>query len=122
MRNSVRVSLYENLSLANQLSGIYGHVKDLSGTDRDVRLDPFEPNVSMVVVGGKLSFNRAGPVSIDRPLSLELFDVELLAPTGEDGLRMPGVLGDHQQTVLDLLLRRKVPVMVEPAQAAEQES
>ena len=122
VRNSVRVGLYENVALANQFSGIYGHVKDLSGTDRDVRLDPFEPNVSMVVVGGKLSFNRAGPVSIDRPLSLELFDVELLAPTGEDGLRMPGVLGDHQQTVLDLLLRRKVPVMVEPAQAAEQES
>ncbi|MFA5939635.1 MAG: right-handed parallel beta-helix repeat-containing protein [Sinimarinibacterium sp.] len=122
VRNSVRVGLYENSSLANQLSGIYGHVKDLSGTDRDVRLDPFEPNVSMVVVGGKLSHNRAGPVSIDRPLSLELFDVELLAPTGDDGIRLRGVLGDHQETVLDLLMRKKVPVMVEPALATKQES
>lgn len=122
VRNSVRVGLYENIALANQLSGIYGHVKDLTGTDRNLRIDPFEPNVSMVVVGGKLSHNRGGPVSIDRPLSLELFDVELLAPTGDDGLRMQGVLGDHQQTVLDLLLRRKVPVMVEPALPADRKS
>jgi mannuronan 5-epimerase len=121
VRNSQRVRLYGNRAVANGLSGVYGHIKDLTGTDRNLRLDPFEQQVSLVVVGGQLTHNRSGPVTIDSPLSLELYDVELLAPTHAHGLKLTGVLGQYQHQVLDLLVRQKVPVVIEPASGAGRE-
>jgi mannuronan 5-epimerase len=115
VRNSVRVKMYNNNSIANGSAGIYGHIKDLTGTDRDLRIDPFQPTVSMVVVGGQLMHNGSGPVSIDKPLSVELFDVDLLAPIGTTGIGMKGVLGEFQHQVLDLLVRQRLPVVIEPA-------
>jgi mannuronan 5-epimerase len=107
--------MYNNNSIANGSAGIYGHIKDLTGTDRDLRIDPFQPTVSMVVVGGQLMHNGSGPVSIDKPLSVELFDVDLLAPIGTTGIGMKGVLGEFQHQVLDLLVRQRLPVVIEPA-------
>ncbi|MEC9362383.1 MAG: right-handed parallel beta-helix repeat-containing protein [Pseudomonadota bacterium] len=115
VRNSVGVKLYNNRVIANRFAGIYGHVKDLHGTDRNLQLDPFEQQVSMVVVGGQLVHNGSGPVSIDKPLSLELFDVDLLAPSSATGITLDGVLGEYQHRVLDLLVRRRRPVLIEPA-------
>lgn len=115
VRNSVRVKLYHNRAIANGASGVYGHIKDLEGTDRDLRLDPFEQTVSLVVVGGQLIHNRSGPVAIDSPLSLELHDVDLLAPTKSTGLRVPGILGQFHHELLELLVRQRVPVVIEPA-------
>src|SRR5690606_3745814 len=114
VRNSVRIQMYNNQAIANQFAGIYGHVKDLHGTDRNLELDPFEQNVSMVVVGGQLVHNGSGPVSIDQPLSLELFDVDMLAPSSSTGISLDGVLGENQHRVLDLLVRRRLPVLIEP--------
>ncbi|MEC9362382.1 MAG: mannuronan 5-epimerase AlgG [Pseudomonadota bacterium] len=116
VRNSVRVRLQDNRAVANGSAGVYGHIKDLHGTDRDLVLDPFEPVVSLVVVGGQLVHNGSGPVRIDQPLSLELYDVDLLAPTRIGGLGLPGVLGRHQHRLLDLLVRQRRPVIIEPAQ------
>lgn len=118
VRNSMQIRLHENHASANQLSGIYGHIKDLRGTDRDLRLDPFEQNVSMVIVGGELVHNLSAPFSIDRPLSVELYDVDLLAPARSGGIRLSGVLGEHQNQLLDLLVRQRVPVIIEPAGGA----
>lgn len=118
VRNSVRVKLYRNRAIGNGSSGIYGHIKDLRGTDRDLRLDPFEQTVSLVVVGGQLTHNHSGPVAIDSPLSLELYDVDLLAPTKSTGVQMRGVLGLFQNEVLDLLIRQRLPVVIEPAGGA----
>lgn len=115
VRNSQDLKLYNNSAVSNGLSGIYGHIKDLTGTDRDMRVDPFEAKVSLVVVGGRLTNNARGPVSIDRPLSLELYKVELLAPSSKDGLRIRGLLGEIQPQLLDLLVRQQVPVVIEPA-------
>lgn len=114
VRNSVRIKLYHNDAIANGASGIDGHVKDLTGTDRNVHLDPFMPEVSMVVVGGKLIHNGSSPVSIDKPLSLELYNVQFLAPRDSDGLKLSGVLGYFQDDVLDLLVRQRKPVVIEP--------
>jgi len=116
VRNSMRIKMYNNLSIANHFSGIYGHVKDLSGTDRNLRIDPFEQHISMVVVGGQLVHNGSSPVSIDKPLSLELYDVDLLAPASSTGISFSGVLGENQHRVLDLLLRQRLPVLIEPAE------
>lgn len=118
VRNSVRVRLYNNRCIGNGATGIYGHIKDLRGTDRNMSLDPFAPFVSMVVVGGQLTHNRSGPVFIDSPLSLELYDVDLLAPTKVAGLQLSGVLGLLQAEVLDLLVRQRVPVVIEPVSGA----
>ena len=114
LRNSTDIRLYGNEATANGLAGIYGHIKDLTGTDRDMRLDPFDPNVSMVVVGGALTYNGSGPVTIDQPLSVELYDVQMLAPRNGNGIQMTGVLGRHQGEVLDILMRRKQAVVIEP--------
>lgn len=118
VRNSQRVRLYNNHAIANGSSGIYGHIKDLTGTDRNLRLDPFSAEVSMIVFGGQLIYNGSGPIAIDQPLSLELYDVSLLAPSRPSGLHMSGVIGENQHTVLDILMRRKLPVVIEPAQGA----
>lgn len=118
VRNSERVKLYGNRSIGNGATGVYGHIKDLTGTDRDMRLDPYQRTVSLVVVGGQLTHNRSGPVSIDSPLSLEMYDVDLIAPTKATGLHLSGVLVEFQEEVLDLLVRQRVPVVIEPAGGA----
>src|SRR5690606_20568467 len=63
VRNSVNIKLYENVAMANGLMGVYGHIKDLSDTDRDIDLDPFDTKVSLIVVGGELTGNNSGPLS-----------------------------------------------------------
>ena len=119
MRNSVDIKLYDNVAVANTLAGIYGHIKDLTGTDRDLKLDPFELNISMIIVGGRLIFNGSGPVTIDRPLSVELYNVELLAPSKKVGIQMTGVLGRHQLEILDILVRQRKAALIEPAVTLE---
>lgn len=118
IRNSERIRLYGNRAISNGKTGVYGHIKDLTGTDRNLNLDPYERTVSLVVVGGQLTHNRSGPVAIDSPLSLELYDVDLIAPASTSGLRLSGVLLEFQAEVLDLLVRQRLPVILEPAGGA----
>lgn len=115
VRNSIDVQLRDNVAVGNQLSGIYGHIEDLSDTGRNLKLDPFHPSISLTVVGGKLVSNGSGPVTIDQPLSLELYDVDLLEPRRPLGIDLTGVLGRHQEKVLDILVRQRLPVVVKPA-------
>lgn len=114
IRNSVDIRLYGNTAIANRLAGIYGHIKDLRGTDRNLKLDPFEATVSMVIVGGQLVFNGSSPFAIDKPISLELYGVDLLAPSKKNGIQLAGVLGRHQQEILDILVRKRGAVVIEP--------
>ncbi|MGH8447156.1 MAG: mannuronan 5-epimerase AlgG [Solimonas sp.] len=115
VRNSTNMRLYGNVAVGNGLSGIYGHIKDLSGTGRNLRLDPFHERIAMTVVGGQLISNGSSPVGIDQPLSLELYDVDLRAPQRELGIKFTGILGQHQEEVLDILMRQKKAVIVRPA-------
>ncbi|WP_285960848.1 MULTISPECIES: mannuronan 5-epimerase AlgG [Pseudomonas] len=117
LRNSVNIRLYENLAIANGLTGVYGHIKDLSDTDRDIELDPFDTKVSMIVVGGKLAGNGSSPLSIDSPLSVELYRVEMLAPSKSTGISFAGVLGEKQEEILDLMVRRKKAVLIDPVES-----
>lgn len=116
VRNSVNIKLYENTSMANGLTGLYGHIKDLSDTDRDIALDPFDAKVSLIVVGGELAGNGSGPLSIDSPLSVELYRVSMLAPTKSSGISFNGVLGDRQEEILDLLVRQQKAVLIDPVE------
>jgi len=116
VRNSVNIRLYENIAMANGLTGVYGHIKDLTDTDRDIALDPFDTKVSLIVVGGELAANGSGPLSIDSPLSVELYRVSMLAPTKSSGISFSGVLGDRQEEILDLLVRQKKAVLIDPVE------
>lgn len=116
IRNSVNIRLYENIAMANGLTGVYGHIKDLTDTDRDIALDPFDTKVSLIVVGGELAANGSGPLSIDSPLSVELYRVSMLAPTKSSGISFSGVLGDRQEEILDLLVRQKKAVLIDPVE------
>ena len=116
IRNSVNIKLYENTSMANGLTGVYGHIKDLTDTDRDIALDPFDAKVSLIVVGGELAGNGSGPLSIDSPLSIELYRVSMLAPTKSSGISFSGILGDRQEEILDLLVRQQKAVLIDPVE------
>lgn len=116
IRNSVNIRLYENVAMANGLTGVYGHIKDLSDTDRDIKLDPFDAEVSLIVVGGELAGNGSGPLSIDSPLSVELYRVSMLAPTKTSGISFTGILGDRQDEILDLLVRQQKAVLIDPVE------
>ena len=116
VRNSVNIKLYENVAMANGLLGVYGHIKDLKDTDRDIALDPFDTKVSLIVVGGELTGNSSGPLSIDSPLSIELYRVAMLAPSKTSGISFNGVLGDRQDEILDLLVRQQKAVLIDPVE------
>ncbi|VVN85716.1 mannuronan 5-epimerase AlgG [Pseudomonas fluorescens] len=116
IRNSVNIRLYENLAMANGLTGVYGHIKDLTDTDRDIDLDPFDAQVSLIVVGGELAGNGSGPLSIDSPLSVELYRVSMLAPTKSSGISFNGILGERQDEILDLLVRQQKAVLIDPVE------
>lgn len=120
VRNSTNIKLYENLAIGNGLMGVYGHIKDLSDTDRNIKLDPFDAEVSMIMVGGELTSNGSGPLSIDSPLSVELYKVSMLAPSKTTGISFNGVLGDRQDEILDLLVRQQKAVLIDPVESQKQ--
>lgn len=113
VRNSLRVRLHNNRSIANGSTGIYGHTKDLSGTGRDLQLDPFDPFVSLEVVGGLLADNHSGPIKVDSPERVVLHDVRLRAARLGGKLKLRGALREHQGEVLELMVRRGVPAVLE---------
>ncbi|MNR13818.1 Poly(beta-D-mannuronate) C5 epimerase precursor [compost metagenome] len=116
VRNSVNIRLYENIAMANGLVGVYGHIKDLTDTDRDIALDPFDTKVSLILVGGELAANGSGPLSIDSPLSVELYRVSMLAPSKSSGISFSGVLGERQDEILDLMVRQGKAVLIDPVE------
>ena len=120
VRNSVGIKLYENRAVANAYTGINGHIRALNDPTRDLSLDPYDTRISMVVVGGRLIHNGGGPISIDQPVSVELYDVDMFAPANTTGVQMSGVLGRHLPEVLDVMIRQRQAVVIEPDNARRQ--
>jgi poly(beta-D-mannuronate) C5 epimerase len=114
VRNSVGVGLYENILVANQLTGIYGHIKDLRGTDRDLHEDPFEAKLVLRIVGGQMIGNASSPISVHSPSKLELYNLTMLAPPKTAGISFAGLLGKYQGEIMDILLRQQQAVLIEP--------
>jgi poly(beta-D-mannuronate) C5 epimerase len=44
-----------------------------------------------------------------------LYDVDMRAPQRELGIKFTGILGKHQEQVLDVLMRQKKAVILRPA-------
>jgi poly(beta-D-mannuronate) C5 epimerase len=114
VRNSLGVSLYENILVANHLTGIYGHIKDLSGSERNLEEDPYETSVSMRIVGGQMIGNGSSPISVHSPSKLELYKLTILAPQKASGISFSGLLGERQGEIMDILLRQQQAVLIEP--------
>ncbi|MFH7407724.1 right-handed parallel beta-helix repeat-containing protein, partial [Pseudomonas syringae pv. tagetis] len=74
----------------------------------------FDAQVSMIMVGGELSSNGSGPLTIDSPLSVELYRVSKLMTTKEVGISINGILGERKEEILDQQLRQKKAVIIDP--------
>lgn len=120
VRNSYDVTLYENIAVANGLLGVYGHVKDLTNTDRDLQLDPFDMNLSLNIVGDRLIGNQSGALSVIAPRSVKLYRMEMLMPTKDSGVGMFGALAQDKSKILDLMIRQKRAVQILPMQKVAQ--
>jgi mannuronan 5-epimerase len=119
LRNSGDVRIQDSSAVANGLAGIYGVARDLSGTDRDFKEDPYQKTLSMVVVGGQLSANGSGPINVDEPTRIALLGIDLRTPQRELGYRLGGALLAFQVDVLDILLRRKQVTVLEASRSSE---
>jgi poly(beta-D-mannuronate) C5 epimerase len=104
-RNSFDVRLYENKVIANGRYGVWGHIRELNDPTRDLELDPYEKTVSMTVVGGTIGANRRGSVSIDLPLSVALYDVDLRFSFTTGAVPFGGVLAEYQENILVTMIR-----------------
>lgn len=114
VRNSLNVSLYENIAITNGLLGIYGHIKDLRDSPRNLELDPYEMHLSMEVVGGRLISNQSGAISVIAPQSLKLYRLLMLLPSKPSGVGMFGALAEDSGLILDLLVRQNKAVLIVP--------
>ncbi|HEX5841554.1 MAG TPA: mannuronan 5-epimerase AlgG [Pseudomonas sp.] len=115
VRNSLNVGLYENIAMANGLLGVYGHIKDLSASPRDFALDPYQMQLSMEVVGGRLISNKSGAISVVAPLSLKLYRLQMLMPNKPSGVGLFGALAKDSGLILDLLVRQNKAVLIVPS-------
>ncbi|HEY3487152.1 MAG TPA: NosD domain-containing protein, partial [Gammaproteobacteria bacterium] len=113
-RNSTDIRLYHNRIIANGSFGVYGNIADLSHTDRDFELDPYASEVSLTVTGGVISANRRGSLSIDRPLSLEMYDIDLRFPANSKGLHMEGTLSTHHEQLMEILFKHRQAAILHP--------
>ncbi|MNF45367.1 Poly(beta-D-mannuronate) C5 epimerase precursor [compost metagenome] len=66
----------------------------------------------MTLVGGQLSGNGSTPLTIDSPLSIELYRVDMALPGKSSGISLSGILGERQNEILDLLVRQRKAVRV----------
>lgn len=113
-RNSTDIRLYNNRIIANGSFGVYGKVADLSQTDRDFELDPYSSEISLTVTGGEIAANQRGSLSIDRPLSLELYNIDLRFPSTSKGLYMQGILGTHHEQIMEILFKHRQAAILHP--------
>lgn len=118
LRNSLNIKLYNNVALSNERYGIIGQIKDLSDTARNFKLDSYKSEISMTVVGGGLMSNVRGPLSIDRPVALQMYGIDFRTPDNRHGVQLTGVLNEFQDPILDILFKQRKAVIVEPVLSA----
>lgn len=128
VRNSQGTALYFNRIRFNSSWGVNGQVKLLPDDDRDFEMDPYQPAVSLTLVGGELQGNGSGPVFMDDPHYMHLQSVDMRFPASALGLGLKGVLGRYQNEVLQALVQEgkaislypvdPLPVLVYPSSGA----
>ncbi|AJQ93018.1 NosD domain-containing protein [Gynuella sunshinyii] len=114
MRNSKNIRLYHNNVAGNKGFGVYGDVQDLSDTDRDNHMDPYEARVSMILYGGSLVANERGPFSMEQPEFMKIFNVDIRFGSEPLNPNNDGIFARFHSEILDILLRQKQAVSVTP--------
>jgi poly(beta-D-mannuronate) C5 epimerase len=112
-RNSLEIKLYNNKIVGNGSYGVYGHVRNLDETDRDLEQDPYSSEVSLTLVGGIVGANKRGSLALDLPLSVTIYDVDFRFPQ-ERGLILDGVLAPYQDSILKVMLVDKQAAVLKP--------
>lgn len=113
IRNSVDVKLFDNEIVSNKLKGVYAHIKDLTGTPRDIDLDPFTQKVSILIRGGVIYDNYSGSISIDSPLSVELYDLKMSNRFDSNKSFMSGVLENIEDELMQKVMIENNPVVIQ---------
>lgn len=75
LRNSQDVVLTDNIVLNNKKFGVYLHTRDLSDIERDLELDPYDQIVSGTLLGGTVSYNKSGSISLENFDTFTLYGV-----------------------------------------------
>jgi len=112
---SSEVVLRDNLVLGNARAGIYGYAAVSDDAAGKLGRRASQPQGSLTIVGGQLIDNGLSPIELAPPLSLELYAVDMHQPDHARGIALAGVLGPYQVQVLDILMRRKLPVVMRPS-------
>lgn len=102
-RNSMGIAMFHNEVVANQRMGIYGQVKDLSATDRDFIHDPYEPLISLNIVGGIVAANSSGALLIDKPENMKLYGIDFRFPVKANKPQFKGFLADRSLEILETM-------------------
>ena len=113
LRNSTGIRIEQNSAIGNGLSGIYGVARSLAGTDRDFHHDPYTKSMSMTVMGGQYTGNGSGPINVEEPYEVALYDLDLRTPQRALGYRFGGVLLAYQTELLDILIKQKLVAKLE---------
>lgn len=116
-RNSRNVHLADNVVVANGRFGIYGHLRDLDKTGRDLKQDPYQRRISGLLQGGLVAMNHSGAVFVDQPDYLRIQAVAInphdASTPKSDALE--GMLAQHRAEILSTLRQPGQQIELQPA-------
>ncbi|MCV2884908.1 right-handed parallel beta-helix repeat-containing protein [Aestuariibacter sp. AA17] len=109
VRNSIDVSLVDEIVMANKGSAVYFHTRDLSDhTHRDLALDPYTMLVSGSVTGGLFAYNESGAIHGEDISTVELANLTLQKNGGTKGsLGFTGDFALHQTEIVRQLYAKQ---------------
>jgi len=64
-------------------------------------------------MGGQYTGNGSGPINVEEPYEISLYDLDLRTPQRALGFRMGGVLLAFQTELLDILINQKRVAVLE---------
>ena len=73
-----------------------------------------ERDVEHIIAACAEGYSFPVNLDIDSPLSVELYRVKMLAPRKSSGIQLAGILGEKQDEILDLMVRQRLPVLIDP--------
>ncbi len=114
VRNSNNTRISHNAIVKSGGYGIFAEVQDLSATDRNMSLDPYQTATTIWMTQDSLSENRSGPVFIGPKVIARLYNPSFISSSTSKNLSLKGTLATYQHKILDIIYRKKSAVVIEP--------
>ena len=114
VRNSDNVYLSNNAIARNGGYGIFSQVKDLSDTDRNLSLDPYQAYTQVFTARDTFTNNHNGPISFTPAAATWLYKPNFVFNKGAKSFSLKGELAHYHHKILDILYRKKSAVAIEP--------